>query len=70
GRGVFKPGVFEPGVFVDYEQQPDEPTARREMLDRLERLEQMIAPLVAQVGISATTDHLDRSKILRSPSVN
>ncbi|PJN93089.1 hypothetical protein CNY89_23830, partial [Amaricoccus sp. HAR-UPW-R2A-40] len=47
GRGVFKPGVFEPGVFVDYEQQPDEPTARREMLDRLERLEQMIAPLVA-----------------------
>lgn len=50
-RGVFEPGVFEPGVFEEDEQQPDEPTARREMLDRLNRLEQMIAPLVAQVGM-------------------
>lgn len=48
-RGVFEPGVFEPGIF---EEGPlDEATARREMLEHLARLEQMVTPLVAHVGM-------------------
>jgi hypothetical protein len=46
---VFEPGVFESGVF---EEDPfDEATARREMLGCLARLEEMVAPLVAHVGM-------------------
>ncbi len=48
---VFEKGVFEPGVFEEEEQRLDEATARRNMLERLDRLEEMMAPLVAQVGM-------------------
>lgn len=51
GAGPYGGRVFEPGVFEEDEPPRDEAAVRREMLDRLEHLERLIEPLIADTGM-------------------